>query len=255
MRLQGKVAVVTGAGRGIGRAIAERLAREGATVVVNDIDERLGEETVDLLTARGGQAFFVRADVASRTDVQRLAAAAMDRFGALNILINNAICSRDSIERHDWDSLTRVGLVGPWLTMTLSAPLMERSGGGSIVNISDVQALGGFGREHFYGAVKAGLVAMTRSLAVSLGPRGIRVNCICPGAVVTPAWKPATERDPQLFERLRKVYPLGRLGKPEDVATAAVFLASDESSFITGAVLVVDGGLTAGNLALSSSDS
>ncbi len=249
MRLEGRVAIVTGAGRGIGRQIASRFGQEGASIVVNDVEDGPGKETVDLLTARGIQAIFVRGDVGNRTDARRIVRAALDRFGTVDILVNNAMCSVRAILRNEWEPVMSVGLMGPWLLTQEVLPTMRKHRRGVIINISSVNALAGFGTEHVYSAAKAGLIGLSRSLAVQEGRHGIRINCICPGTIVTPAWRQIEEQSPGVLDRIKTLYPIGRLGKPEDVAAAAAFLASDEASFITGAVLVVDGGLTAGNLA------
>lgn len=247
MRLEGKVAIITGAGRGIGRQIAVRFGEEGAAIVVNDVADTAGKETVDLLTARSIKSLFVRGDVSNRTDVRRIVQAALSEFGTVDILVNNAMCSVEAILRNEWEPVAGVGLLGPWLLIQEVLPVMRKHRRGVILNISSVNALAGFGSEHLYSGIKAGLIGMSRSLAVQEGPNGIRINCICPGTIVTPAWRKIEEENPGILERLKQLYPLGRLGKPEDVAAAAAFLASDEASFITGTVLVVDGGLTAGN--------
>ncbi len=248
MRLEGKIAIVTGAGGAIGRAIVARFTAEGAAVVVNDINERAAEETVDLVTARGGRAVAVIGDITNPTEVKRIVQAALDRFGGIDILVNNAMCGWGPILRNEWQPVASVGLLGPWLLTQECLPVMRTAGRGAIVNISSVNALAGFGNEHLYSGIKAGLIGMSRSLAVREGRHGIRINCICPGSIVTPQWRKLEEDKPGLLDRIKSLYPLGRLGKPDDVAAAAVFLASDDASFITGAVLVVDGGLTAGNL-------
>jgi NAD(P)-dependent dehydrogenase (short-subunit alcohol dehydrogenase family) len=227
MRLANKVAIVTGAGSGIGRATAVRFAAEGARVVVNDINSAGGEETARRIKEAGGQSVFVRADVADSAAVAKLVEAAADTYGSPNI---------------------EVGLHGTWLCTQAVLPKMKARGQGSIVNISSVNALMGFGNTHVYSGVKAGIIGLSRSLCGEVGKFGVRINCICPGTIVTEIWQPLIEQDPGIVDRLKALYPLRRLGKPEDIASAALFLASDESSFATGAVFVIDGGVTAVHL-------
>lgn len=247
MRLANRSAIVTGAARGIGRAIALRLAAEGCRVVVDDIDMRGGSETAKSIADRGGQAVFVPADVSKESDVQNLLATAEKSFGAATILVNSAICGLPAVLGNEIEPNVEVVLRGAWLLMQAVIPGMKAAGGGSIVNISSVNALMGFGREHVYSAMKAATIAMSRSMCSELGADNIRINCICPGTVLTEIWQERVEKDPGIVQRLAQLYPLGRLGRPEEIANAALFLASDESSFMTGSVLVVDGGITAAN--------
>jgi len=249
MRLAGKTAIVTGAGSGIGRAIAVRFAAEGAQVIVDDLNEAGGQATLETIARSGGRAWFCRADVSSEEQVRLLMQAALTHTGRLDILVNSAICSAEAVASNDWNANVSVGLHGAWLTMQAAIPVMEQAGGGSIVNISSVNAMAGFGDEHVYSGVKAGIIGMSRSLACQVGRQGIRVNCICPGTIATEIWQIYLDRDPGVLDRLAKLYPLGRVGRPEDVAAAAVYLASDDASFVTGTSLVVDGGVTAGNMA------
>ncbi len=246
MRLRDKVAVITGAGNGIGRAIAIRFAEEGAQVVINDIDAAAGEALASKIEAEGGRATFVRGDAAAEGDVDALMASMEKTWGGLDILVNNVVPNEEEVCSNRWEKMLDVGLKSYWLCMRAALPLMRRSGA-NVVNISSVNALMGFGKEHLYSGVKAAILGLSRSMAGEFSPRGIRINCICPGTIVTDRWKTRFAEDPGLEQRLSALYPMGRLGRPEDIASAAVFLASDEASFITGSILTVDGGLTAVN--------
>jgi NAD(P)-dependent dehydrogenase (short-subunit alcohol dehydrogenase family) len=250
-RLEGKVAVITGAARGIGRAIAERYVGESARVVIDDVDDVAGEATAKALAMEGAHVRYVHADVSSAGEVAALVRATEAAFGPVNILVNNALPASRHVLENDWDPVIGVCLKGPWLCMNAVLPGMAERGGGSIVNISSVNALAGFGDEHVYSAAKAGLIGMSRSMAVRYGSRGIRINVICPGTIVTDTWTPMLERQPDLHERLTELYPVGRLGRPDDIAGAAVYLAGPDSAFTTGSVLVVDGGITAGYTAFT----
>lgn len=247
MRLKDKVAVITGAANGIGRAIALHFAREGARVVINDIDEAAGQALESAIADVGGTSFYLHGDAASEADVAALMTAVRDRFGILDILVNNVVANADAVSTNQWDSLAEVCLKSYWIAMKAAFPLMHAGSG--VVNISSVNALMGFGKEHVYSSMKAAILGLSRSMVGEFSPHGIRINCICPGTIVTERWKTRFAQDPEMEERLTKLYPIGRLGTPEDVANAALFLASDEASFITGAVLTVDGGLTAVNTA------
>jgi NAD(P)-dependent dehydrogenase (short-subunit alcohol dehydrogenase family) len=248
VRLKNKIAIVTGAASGIGRAIAVRFAAEGARVVVDDVNDAGGEETAGVIHQRGGEALFVHADVSQPDDVVKALQATAAAYGDPHILVNSAICSREAIFENRWAPVMEIGLHGAWQFIQAVLPGMRQMGAGSIINISSVNALMGFGHEHVYSGSKAAMIGMSRSLCGEVGKHGIRVNCICPGTVLTEIWKPLMERDPSLADRLTSLYPLGRLGQPEDIANAALFLASDEASFVTGAVLVIDGGISASQL-------
>ena len=247
MRLENKTAIVTGAGRGIGRAIALRFAEEGAKVVVDDVNNDIGNAAVAAIIEVGGEALFVNADVSDATEAKSLITKAGNAFGTVDILVNNAICSTKDVLNNNWEANLSVALQGTSHCSNAVIPVMQQDGGGSIVNIASVNGLIGLQGIHAYSAAKGGVIALTRSMAVAHGKDNIRVNCICPGTVQTEVWKPMIERNPNILDEITPWYPLGRIGKPADIANAALFLASDEASFATGAVFVIDGGLTAGN--------
>jgi NAD(P)-dependent dehydrogenase (short-subunit alcohol dehydrogenase family) len=249
--LEGKVVLVTGAARGVGRAIAERFAREGAHVVIDDVDDAAGRATTASIADAGGSVYYVHGDVGRAGEVEALVASAVEAFGPIDILVNNALPAARHVVNNDWDPLIDVCLKGPWMLMKAVLPSMIERRTGSIVNISSVNGLAGFGEEHVYSAAKAGLIGMSRSMATRYGRRGIRINVICPGTIVTQAWAPMVERDPGIHDRLVQLYPIGRLGTPEDIAGAALYLAGPDAGFTTGSVLVVDGGITAGHTAFS----
>jgi len=250
-QLEGKVALITGAARGVGKAIAARFAREGAHVVIDDVDDAAGQAAAAAIAAEGGSVRYMHADIGKAQEVEALVASAVEAFGPVDILVNNALPPSRHVVNNDWDPLIDVCLKGPWLLMQAVLPNMIERRSGSIVNISSVNGLAGFGQEHVYSAAKAGLIGMSRSMATRYGQRGIRINVICPGSIVTDAWNLMLERDPGLHERLIGLYPIGRLGNPEDIAGAALYLAGPDAGFTTGSVMVVDGGITAGHTAFS----
>ncbi|MFZ1944270.1 MAG: glucose 1-dehydrogenase [Acidobacteriaceae bacterium] len=246
MRLKNKVAVIVGGANGIGRAIAIRFAQEGASVAINDIDTAAGQALESEIERLGGRSFYLHGDATSEGDVSALMTAVMDRFGGLDILVNNVVAGEAALAANDWDTLSEVCLKSYWISMKAAFPLMQHAGA-SVVNISSVNALMGFANDHLYSGMKAAILGLSRSMVGEYSPHGIRINCICPGTIVTERWKTRFERDPELEAKVSRLYPIRRLGSPEDVANAVLFLASDEASFITGAVLTVDGGLTAVN--------
>jgi len=250
MKLQARVAVVTGGGSGIGQAIALRFAREGAKVAVVDLRRSRAEDTAAMIAAFGGEALAVDADVAASATVEAMAQAVTAQWGQIDILVNNAAISqgRDvrTIDEATWDRNLAVVLKGAFLCTKAVIDGMIARRTGAIVNIASVNGLTGLGEEP-YSAAKAGLINLTQNLAIKYGQYGVRANVICPGTVRTPIWAERVAQDPQIFDKLAAWYPLGRVGEAEDIANAALFLASDEASWITGTVLNVDGGLMAGN--------
>lgn len=251
-RLQDKVAIITGAGRGIGLAGAQAFCREGAQVVLAEIDEALGCEAEARLRASGGDATFVRTDVSDGASVRALMQSTQERYGALHVLYNNAsvfLKGRDGpvteVAEETWARILAVNLSSVYLCCRYGIPLMARSGGGSIITTGSSASVMGVPGCDAYTATKGATVALTRSLAVEYGKQGIRVNCICPAGIATEMVKASSLDDPAFdaayfFRRA----PLGRLGEPAEVANVAVFLASEESSYLTGAIIRADGGTT-----------
>jgi NAD(P)-dependent dehydrogenase (short-subunit alcohol dehydrogenase family) len=250
-RLDGKVAVVTGGGGGIGRATASRFAAEGARVVVSDVDADSAEEVAEAIGARGGSAIHVHTDVTDAGSVDEMVGAAVATYGGLHVLVNNAGIFPDDdggildTPPSTWHRVMDVNLKGVWLGCRSAVPAMLESGGGSVVNLASFVALvGAATAQTAYTASKGGVLAMTRELAVEYARTGIRANAICPGPIETPLLA-GLLADPDRRARRLVHIPLGRFGRPEEIAAAALFLASDESSFVTGSALVVDGGITA----------
>jgi 3-oxoacyl-[acyl-carrier protein] reductase len=244
MRLKDRVVLITGAGSGIGRAIARRFAAEGAAIVVDDVNDGAGEATVGAIEASGGRALYVRGDVSAEGQVSMLIERALAFGGRLDVLVNNAVPDELSILREDWDRIIGVCLKGPWRLSQAALPALRESRG-CIVNIASVNALMAIGKIHLYSAAKAGLLSLTRTLAFEHGPAGVRVNAICPGTIQTEVWEPILRERPNLMTEIGRHYPLGHVGEPEDIAAMALYLASDEAKFVTGATFVVDGGITA----------
>jgi len=250
-RLEGKVALITGAGSGMGRAASEIFAREGARVVVVDYVEEGGAATVDAVRAGGGEASFVRADVSQADDCEAMVRHAVETYGGLNVLYNNAGVFPDDdggvldTPEPTWERVMEINLKGVWLGCRAGIPAMVDSGGGSIINVASFVALMGAATAQIaYTSSKGGVLAMTREIAVEWARRGIRANALCPGPVHTPLLEELLSDPARRARRLVHI-PMGRLGMAEEVAKAALFLASDDSSYMTGASLVVDGGITA----------
>ncbi len=245
------IAVVTGAGHGIGRAIAQKLAAEGAAIAIAEINEDTGRQTLELLRSAGARAHFVKADIADFGSVEAAFAEAAATLGPISLLVNNAAFtdagSLAGITLESWHKEIDVNLNGTYHCIRAIVPAMKERGGGAIVNISSVNALRYFGNPS-YSAAKAGIISLTQSVASEFGHDGIRCNAVLPGSVRTDniTWTIRQQKDPHVFQKLARWYPLGRVAEPEDIAKAVAFLGSDEAAYITGAALPVDGGLTAG---------
>ena len=251
-RLANKVALITGAGGGQGRAAAIMFAQEGAKVVVTDIKVEGGQETVEMVKAAGGQAIFHETDVSKAADIQAAVDRTVETYGGLHILYNNAavLHKRDTtvtnLEEDLWDLVIGVNLKSIYLGCKYAIPEMTKLGGGSIINVSSLAGILGVGNVHAYTAAKGGVVSLTRAIATAYAAQNIRCNVICPGAVDTPMMAHVLHSsNPKRLERVAKSHPLGRVGTPEDIAAMGLFLASDESSWITGSVFTVDGGYAA----------
>lgn len=250
-QLEGKVAIVTGAGSGIGRASALLFAERGAKVVGADCNGDAGEETVEMIRRAGGDAAFCRADVSSEPEVEAMIRFTVERYGGLQALLNNAavqiLGQLTETSGEDWDRLHSVNLKGVFLCSKHAIPEMIRGGGGAVVNVASILGLVGDPDLAAYCAAKGGVIALTKAAAIGYGPRGVRVNCICPGDVNTPMVQEYFEKEPDPAGARARVsghYALRRIAEPREVAETAAFLTSDASSFMTGAVMVVDGGLT-----------
>ena len=251
-RLAGKTAVITGGGTGIGQAIALAFAKEGARVAVAGRRMEKLQETQSLLKQSGSDALAMECDVTKSADTERLVKAAEDRFGNVNVLVNNAgalsVSTVETISEEDWDRIMGANLKGPFLMSRAVLPAMRRAGGGSIVNIGSVLGIAAIRDRAAYCASKGGVAMLTKAMALDHAHDKIRVNCVCPSIVesaMTEMFFAETEAARKLRESRLASVPLGRFGKPNDIAGIVVFLASDESSWMTGTVIPVDGGVTA----------
>lgn len=272
-RVEGKVALITGGGSGIGEATAKRFAQEGAKVVVVDINEEGAYRVAREIQASGGQSSVFRADVADPKDAEAMIKHAVDTFGRLDVLHNNATALEvgrvADLTVEGWNRTMAVNLTATFLGTKFALPVMIRQGGGVIINTASISGMGGDYGLAAYNAAKAGVINFTRTTAIEYARHNIRVNCVCPGAIATPpllaligqregtfphlmtapASAPAREMTAEDRQRMRQslenAHPIGRLGKPEEIANVVLFLASDEAAFVTGAAYVADGGLTA----------
>jgi len=249
--LQNRVALVTGGGSGIGRASARALARAGAKVVVVDIADDGGEETVRLICTAGGEAQFLHADVSRAGEVEGMVRGAIDAYGRLDCAHNNAgigagLASIVDYAEEDWDRVLATNLKGVWLCMKYEIPRMLENGGGAIVNTASVAGLIGGRGMGAYTASKHGVVGITKTAALEYARAGIRINAICPGWIRTPLIEPALQKNPDMESQILARNPSGRIGAPDEIAEAVVWLCSDAAAFVTGHAMVMDGGHMAG---------
>lgn len=248
MKLADRVAIVTGAGSGIGRAIAQTFAREGAVVVVVDFNTEFGQDTRDEIVQKGGTALFLAGDVSDKDQVREMVRRSIEEFGRIDILVNNAGVIKESpflaVEEEDWDRMMRVNLKGVFLCSQAAAHHMVSRKYGKIINISSRAYMGAI-HQSAYVASKGGVVSLTRAMAMELAPHGINVNSIAPGAVETPLLR---NIDPKRLEKALAAQPMGKFGNPQEIAAFVLFLATDEAAFITGQTIVVDGGRCLGGL-------
>jgi NAD(P)-dependent dehydrogenase (short-subunit alcohol dehydrogenase family) len=247
---ENKVALVTGAGSGIGRATALTFAREGAKVVVADVVAKGGEETVRMIKEAGGEAIFVKTDVSKTDEVEALVSKAVETYGRLDCAHNNAgiegtVTLTADYAEEDWDHVIDVNLTGIWLCMKAEIRQMLEQGTGVIVNTSSVFGMIGAPYYSAYSASKMGVSGLTKTAALEYAPAGLRINAICPGVIHTPMIERTINGNPQIEAQLLALEPIGRMGKPEEVAETVVWLCSDRASFVTGHALDVDGGYLA----------
>ena len=249
-RYAGKNVLISGGGSGIGHAICLRLAAEGANIILIDKDLQGGQAVEQELKLQNTKALFIRADITSEADVEKVHKEATLFFGTIDVLVNNAGAAfaenyaMTTLE--NWNQDITLNLTGHYMLTRLFLPDMEAQGKGAITNISSVNGAQSFGNPA-YSAAKAGVISFTQTLAIEYGPKGIRANVVLPGTIETPVWQTRKDSRPEVFELVKGWYPVGRVGRPEDIAAAVAFLSADEASFVNGASLNVDGGLTAGN--------
>jgi meso-butanediol dehydrogenase/(S,S)-butanediol dehydrogenase/diacetyl reductase len=251
MRLTGKVGLVSGAASGIGEATAKTFAREGAAVVVADLNEEGGNRVVGEIRTAGGRAEFVRCNIGRTADVDTAFRFATEKFGRLDILHNNAIVfvpgRLADLTIEQWQKALNVGLTAYWYCTKVALGVMVPQGGGAIVNTASISGLAADYGLGPYNVIKSAVINMTRSTAIDYARKGIRCNCVCPGPIATPPLVKMRHDQPAIAGSMAEAIPMGRMGEPQEIANAVLFLASDEASFVTGAALVVDGGSTAVN--------
>jgi NAD(P)-dependent dehydrogenase (short-subunit alcohol dehydrogenase family) len=254
MKLKGKVAIVTGAASGIGRATALLMAKEGAKVIVVDINEKGGRESVEIIKHDGGEAHFLQADVSKPADCERMVKTALIEYGKLDILFNNAgvvhVGMITETSEADWDRILDINLKGVFLVSKYAIPEMLRAGGGAIVNTGSIYGNLGAGSYTAYCASKGGVINLTRALAMEYAEKNIRVNCVCPGSVMTGMLQQeinifAPDNPEQQKEKFAQMQPNRRIASPEDIAKVVLFLSSDDASYMTGSIVDVDGGFSA----------
>ena len=249
-KLQGKVAIITGAASGIGKATAELFAAQGATLVLADWHGEAGAVLTDALQKQGAEAVFVQVDVSKTEDVKRMVRTAVEQYGRVDVIFNNAGIEGEQAPtaeatEENFDRVIDVNLKGVFLGMKYGIRQMLQNGGGVVVNNASVAGLVGFAGIPAYCAAKGGVVQLTKAAAMEYAAQNIRVNCVCPGVIMTPMIERFTAGNPEAMDALKEMEPIGRLGTPEEIAQAVMFLASDAGSFVTGAAMPVDGGFVA----------
>lgn len=246
--MRDKVALVMGGGAGTGRATVLAFANEGTRVVIADVNEAGGLETLSQVEGQGGEGVFVKADMSRAEDVQRVTERALEDFGGLHLVSNNAALAAPNkpvakLTEQEWDRCMSVTLRGVWLCMKYQLPLIEASGGGAIVNVASVSGMRGEAFQSAYAAAKGGVINLSKTVAVEYAKRGVRVNTVCPGGINSGGMEMYLKKMPEMREKTLNAHAMGRLAEPEEIADAVVYLCSERASFITGHDLVVDGGV------------
>ncbi len=246
MRLKDKVALITGAGSGIGEATAMRFSEEGAKVVINDVNLEGANKVAEKIKANGGEAIVIKADISKKDEVEAMVQKVIEQFGRLDILVNNAGINRDAFAKKmtedDWDAVININLKGTFLCAQAAMKAMSKQNYGRIINTSSIGALGNLGQAN-YAASKCGVIGLTRTLALECARYNINVNCIAPGATITPM---TSKMPKEIVDVITEKIPLKRWAEPKEIANMHLFLASDEASYITGQVIFVDGGISVG---------